>query len=294
MTNLNFPLVGVVLMYLLLDYATATAALVESQVYLAGEHYSEWQFSGSKAKCALKHEVPEFGISEFVRLAGEELKFHIASFQPIPKSVEGLLREVSPSWKHEKPDPLTNPLHLHMGQIPVNLQRQEAAWLLSSLAKGQMPSFDFLDWDDTRKKVQVRLSPVNYQKPYRKFKRCLKQISDKGYQNYRDFEISFDLDVHVLSELARTRLNELSAFVIADQSIKQVRIEGHADDQGTNHYNEKLSMRRAVTVENYLVKSGVNPAYISRTAYGETKPKIKSRSNHARAANRRAKIQLFR
>ncbi|MEN8178686.1 MAG: OmpA family protein [Pseudomonadota bacterium] len=292
MTNHGFPFVGVVLINLIIG--SATAALVESDVYLAGEHYSEWQFQGSKAKCELKHEIPQFGISRFLRLAGEELTFQIKSFQKIPISSEGLIREISPTWKHEKPDPLTSPVNIKQGLMPVVLNRKKASWLISSLAKGQMPSFDFLDWDDPRKKVQVRLSPVNYLKPYREFKRCLKQISDKGYKDYRELEVHFELDIHVLNVNEQDKLKQLAEFVVADQSIRRVSVDGHADDQGARVYNERLSKRRANSVEEYLKNAGVEPSQLRIQAYGERRPKINSRAESARAENRRAEIRLTR
>lgn len=324
------------LVVILLLPAVASWALVEPDNYLAGEHYSEWEFQGSKAKCELKHEIPKFGIGRFLRLAGEELSFRIDSFQPVPISVEGVLREISPSWEHGEPDLLTQKVSLKSGLTPVKLGRKPAAWLLSSLAKGQIGSFDFLDWDDSRKAVHVQLSPVNYQKPYREFRRCLRALSQKGFEAYRqidmhfpkevrvqlfpvnyqepcrevrrcfsavsqnEFEayrqpdVHFPLDIHELDATAQELLRQLAEYVIADDSIKQIWIDGHADDQGTPKYNDKLSERRARSVYEHLVARGINPALLTRQAFGESRPRIRSRSEHARAANRRAEIRLSR
>ncbi len=250
MTGHGFPRLWVVL--ILLNIGLADASIIKPDIYIAGEHYSEWSFQGSKAKCELKHEIPQFGVSRFLRLAGEELTFQIKSFQRTPNSTEGLIREISPSWVHVKPDPLTSQIELKQGLLPIVLRRKKSSWLLASLAKGQMPSFDFLDWNDTRKEVYVRLSPVNYQKPYREFKRCLKEISDKGFKDYRLHEVHFPLDVHVLGVNEQDLLKQLAFYLIADKSIKTIRIDGHADDQGTREYNMKLSMRRANNVDQFL------------------------------------------
>ena len=272
----------------------AQADLVESDIFLAGEHYSEWQYDGSQAKCELRHEIPQFGISRFLRIAGQDLTFRINSFQPTPRVVEGLIRETTPSWKDKQSDPITLPVILKQGLLPVDLRRKEAAWLLASLADGQMPGFDFLDWDDTRKKVHVRLSPVNFQKAYRQFKLCLNQMSNKGFDDYRETEVNFELDKHVLRSKEQATLEELADYILADRSIKRIMIDGHADDQGTHPYNRKLSQRRADSVEAFLTKAGVSAGQIETHAYGETKLKINSRTESAREANRRAEIRLIR
>ena len=274
--------------------ALSQGAAVEPDLYMAGEHESEWTFNGNSAKCELMHEIPRFGTASFLRLAGEELKFKIDSFVPVPEAVDGLLREVSPSWEHTDPDPLIQEVKVKRGMRPLALTRKPSAWLLASLAKGQVGSFDFQDWDDNRKTVHLRLSPVNYQKPYREFRRCLKSLSSKGFEDYRDSEVHFPLDVHLLGRQEQAFLDTLSAFIVADESIREIRIEGHADDQGTRRYNQRLSSRRANSVFDYLVTAGVKADLISRRGYGEVRPKVRSRSESARAANRRAEIQLIR
>jgi len=268
--------------------------LVEPDIYLADMHYSEWEFTGSRAKCELRHEIPKFGISRFLRLSGEYLSFRIDAFQPVPVSVDGMLREISPSWEHREPDPLTQKVQFRRGLSPVELNRKPASWLISSLDKGQIGSFDFLDWDDTRKAVHVQLSPVKFQKPYRQFKRCLEELSNKGFSGYRESEVRFPLDVHRLDSAAERLLDELAEYIKADESIKRLSIEGHADDQGSHGYNDKLSARRARSVFDYLVAAGVDSALLTRRAFGEERPKVRSRLESARAANRRAEIKLDR
>jgi len=279
---------------LLLWPAISHGSLVEPDIYLADMHYSEWEFTGSKAKCELRHEIPKFGISRFLRLAGEHLSFRIDSFQPVPEQVEGLLREISPSWEHNEPDPLTQEVQFRRGLSPVELSRKPSSWLISSLDKGQIGSFDFLDWDDTRKVVHVQLSPVKFQKPYRQFKRCLEELSNKGFSEYRETEVRFPLDVHQLDAAAERLLDELAEYIKADESIKRLSIEGHADDRGTHGYNRKLSERRARSVYDYLVAAGVDSALLKRRAFGEERPRVASRLESARAANRRAEIKLDR
>jgi outer membrane protein OmpA-like peptidoglycan-associated protein len=234
-------------------------------------------------------------VGRFKRIAGEHLRFFINSFQPVPESVDGVMRERSPAWEHNPPDTLEHPLVIQTGMQPMALKRKQAGWLLTLLTKGQVGSFSFADWDDSRRQVRVELSPVNFQKPYRKFKRCLRQLPNSGgFAELKHSVVNFALDVDTLDSQAQQRLTQLAGYVLADEKIRGITIEGHADDQGTRRYNKGLSARRAASVYKYLSANGVKGGMMIRRHYGESRPKIARRNEHARAANRRVEIKLQR
>ncbi len=276
----------------------ATAVFAEdslpAEVYMADVHQSTWTFSGSRALCELTHEIPQFGVARFQRLAGNELSFRIDTYQPVPEKIEGVLREVSPAWSHDSADRLEQMVVVEAGLQPIKLDRRPAGWLLSALAKGQIGSFDMLDWNDSRKMRQVRLSPVKFQKPYGEFKQCLRELSSDGFKGLRESTVHFALDVDALDKQAKSRLQDLVDYIKADDRISAVRIAGHADDQGEARYNLRLSARRAKRVFDYLVQQGIDPGLLSKRHYGESRPKMRGRSEAARAANRRAEIELVR
>ncbi|MCU7843373.1 MAG: OmpA family protein [Candidatus Thiodiazotropha sp. (ex Monitilora ramsayi)] len=273
---------------------TFAAESLEAEIYMAQVHESEWAFKGSPALCELEHEIPQFGHARFQRLAGESLSFRIDTYQPIPEKIEGVLREVSPEWEHNDPDPLEQMVVIKSGQRPVALDRRPAGWLLSSLAKGQIGSFDLLDWNDSRKQVHIRLSPVKFQRPYREFKQCLKKQSGSGFEALRRTTVNFALDVHELDAEAQEILEDLADYIAADDRVSTVRISGHADDQGKPRYNLRLSAKRAKRVSEFLAGKGIELSRISTRHYGESRPKIRKRTEVARAANRRAEIELVR
>jgi outer membrane protein OmpA-like peptidoglycan-associated protein len=265
-----------------------------AEVYMADVHQSTWTFEGSHALCGLTHEIPQFGVARFQRLAGAELSFRIDSYQPVPERVEGMLREVSPAWQHAESDSLEQLVVVEAGLEPIKLDRRPAGWLLSSLAKGQVGSFDMLDWNDSRKLRQIRLSPVNFQQAYRTFKQCLRELESKGFVPTGPTSVNFALDVHLLDGQARDVLEPLADYIKADDKITAVRIAGHADDQGTDRYNMRLSARRAKAVYDFLAQAGVDRKLMSQRHYGESRPKARGRSEAARAANRRAVVELVR
>lgn len=284
----------IVLGCLLLSTQSFALEALEAEIYMAQVHESEWTFKGSRALCELEHEIPQFGHARFLRLAGESLEFRIDSFQPVPERVEGMLREVSPEWEHSEPDSLQQMVVIESGLRPVSLDRRPAGWLLSSLAKGQVGSFDLLDWNDSRKQVHIRLSPVKFQRPYRAFKQCLKQLSGKGFEAFQQTTVHFALDVDELDSEAQEILAGLADYIEADDQVSSVHIAGHADDQGEPRYNLRLSARRAKRVHDYLSAKGIVADRLSMRHFGESRPKIRKRTETARAANRRAEIKLVR
>jgi peptidoglycan-associated lipoprotein len=69
-----------------------------------------------------------------------------------------------------------------------------------------------------------------------------------------------------------------------------VRIEGHADERGTNEYNLALGERRAQAVQQYLVSYGVEVSRISVLSYGEEKPAVEGGDESSWSKNRRAEF----
>ena len=69
------------------------------------------------------------------------------------------------------------------------------------------------------------------------------------------------------------------------------RIEGHTDGAGTDAYNLNLSRRRAVSVEDFLVKTfGLNPGQFEVIPLGKSKPIASNDTEQGRAMNRRVVI----
>ncbi|MEJ2454585.1 MAG: OmpA family protein [Candidatus Thiodiazotropha sp.] len=267
---------------------------VAAEIYGAGFHESVWHFSGSSALCELTHEIPQFGQARFRRLAGEELSFRIDTYQPVPERIEGVVRELSPPWGHVPADPLEQIITVESGLHPIRLDRRPSGWLFSTLAKGQVGSFDMLDWNDSRKQLRIQLSPIHFQQASRAFKQCVQELGQDGFRALRSTTVHFDLNVDRLGKEATDVLKRLADYIKADSRIKTIRISGHADDQGAIRYNLRLSARRAKRVRDYLVQMGVERKLLSQRHYGESRPKVRGRTEAARAANRRAEIELVR
>jgi len=99
---------------------------------------------------------------------------------------------------------------------------------------------------------------------------------------------------HILFESASAELDNASSATLAKvaAAVKScpdvmVQIEGHTDDEGTQRNNQTLSLQRAQSVLDYLVKAGVDAQQLEPVGYGKTRPIAVGKSDEIRAKNRR-------
>lgn len=71
-----------------------------------------------------------------------------------------------------------------------------------------------------------------------------------------------------------------------------VSVVGHTDDVGSEAYNKTLSLRRAETVRDFLVKSGLPAAMFTVDGEGKSRPLVPGTSDAARAKNRRVELGI--
>jgi outer membrane protein OmpA-like peptidoglycan-associated protein len=87
-------------------------------------------------------------------------------------------------------------------------------------------------------------------------------------------------------------LKRLFDFLMNHETVK-IEISGHTDNQGSDAYNQKLSMERAQTVYRYLISNGVDPHRLSFKGYGKERPVAPNDIEENRAKNRRTEILIL-
>jgi outer membrane protein OmpA-like peptidoglycan-associated protein len=97
------------------------------------------------------------------------------------------------------------------------------------------------------------------------------------------------------AEISKKEALKLDTLVMNMQKIKNSRIlaHGYADTIGSNKLNEQLSQRRAVSIQNYLVKKGIAKDRILIDAFGAARPVEDNRTEQGRRLNRRVEIFLL-
>jgi outer membrane protein OmpA-like peptidoglycan-associated protein len=107
-----------------------------------------------------------------------------------------------------------------------------------------------------------------------------------------DSGILFAVDQATLNSNSRNNLENLATTLKKYPDTKVV-IEGHTDDTGTAEYNQTLSQRRALNVEQFLSNSGVATKRLRSRGFGEEMPAVPNTSAAARAQNRRVEVAIF-
>ncbi len=77
-----------------------------------------------------------------------------------------------------------------------------------------------------------------------------------------------------------------------DDPQAQLIIHAHTDSRGSSAYNQKLSERRALSVNNYFVGKGIAVSRMTLDARGETQPVADNHTDAGRAQNRRVALTL--
>ncbi len=104
--------------------------------------------------------------------------------------------------------------------------------------------------------------------------------------------IFFDTDQYALRQESKTELNKVVGFLKMNPEIR-VEIAGHTDDQGTEAYNKELSERRAESVYQYLIDSGIRSEQVRYRGYGESQPLADNATEQGRQQNRRIEFRVL-
>lgn len=83
--------------------------------------------------------------------------------------------------------------------------------------------------------------------------------------------IFFDFDESFIRPDAKIELDRLVSLMKKNPT-HQVEILAHTDARGTHEYNSALSMRRAVSTQDYLTKHGIKRTKIIKKPLGESTP----------------------
>lgn len=103
--------------------------------------------------------------------------------------------------------------------------------------------------------------------------------------------IAFDFDEAELHDESRRTLDGIAGQLKENPACRSLAVEGHTDVVGTAEYNQRLSLRRAQVVAEYLAGQGVGVEFRVE-GYGAGQPLVDGRSREANARNRRVVLKV--
>src|SRR5579862_4693971 len=98
-------------------------------------------------------------------------------------------------------------------------------------------------------------------------------------------EINFEFNSSVLSDGYPSLLR--LAEILGQHRDYRVKLVGNTDYVGSARYNDRLAMRRAETVRDFLVKYGASADQLSTAGNGKAAPEVDNKSKEGRFMNRR-------
>jgi OmpA-OmpF porin, OOP family len=114
----------------------------------------------------------------------------------------------------------------------------------------------------------------------------------KAGKSYVLKNIQFEFNSFTLTPDSFKELDALFAVLQKNKSI-YIQLSGHTDDQGSDLYNQRLSLNRARSVLEYLVEKGIRRERIEALGFGKGSPLIRAITEDARKINRRVEIRFL-
>ncbi|HET8941926.1 MAG TPA: OmpA family protein [Rudaea sp.] len=104
-------------------------------------------------------------------------------------------------------------------------------------------------------------------------------------------DVLFEVDQAELKP-GSARVMDKLARALMDDPNSSVEIDGHTDSTGSREHNLDLSLRRAMSVKNYLVAHGVDAGRITTKGLGPDYPVASNATPAGRQQNRRVEVTV--
>jgi len=104
--------------------------------------------------------------------------------------------------------------------------------------------------------------------------------------------IFFDYDSYALKQESLPELEKATRFLRENPSIR-IEISGHTDNTGTETKNQSLSVNRAKSVADQLIRSGIDGSRIKASGYGSSRPVVPNDTEAGRQRNRRIEFKVL-
>jgi outer membrane protein OmpA-like peptidoglycan-associated protein len=101
--------------------------------------------------------------------------------------------------------------------------------------------------------------------------------------------VHFALDKYFISKNSAAVLDKV-VKVLQDNPSIIIELHGHTDPRASDAYNIELGKNRAISVRNYLIKKGIDPARMTIRTFGERQRKTEGNTRLDYARDRRTEI----
>ena len=106
-------------------------------------------------------------------------------------------------------------------------------------------------------------------------------------------QVYFLTDQDIILPESLPILEEVAEQILAHPELRRVVVEAHTDARATEAYNFDLSRRRAASVMNFLLDSGIAVERLCSVGYGRSRPVVTNDSDANMALNRRVEFTIL-
>jgi len=262
--------------------------------YAANLDNSKWQLSNdSRLECTLSHNIPNYGEAKFYSKANRKsnLEFELDMMR-LPDSYSlAEVRSVAPKWRPGVAGYTLANMKLHK-QFAPSLPKKVAWTMLNELDQGMSPTFYYNDWYRDSEKISVGLSTAKFQRAYQKFVNCVGNLLDYNFEDISYTVLNYQFGTDDLTKSSKRKLAMIAEYLSLDQELELVLIDGYSDSYGSRNANYEMSKRRAKTIREQFVKTGIDPSRIEAKGYGEKRHIASNNTIIGREKNRRVVIRM--
>jgi OOP family OmpA-OmpF porin len=105
--------------------------------------------------------------------------------------------------------------------------------------------------------------------------------------------LDFDSGTMQLTTASVQTVEDLLAILKAYHTA-DVRLDGYTDNIGDVYTNKKLSLERAVAVQETLIRGGIGATRVTTAGYGQEHPLVSNETEEGRAKNRRLELVVLK
>jgi outer membrane protein OmpA-like peptidoglycan-associated protein len=115
------------------------------------------------------------------------------------------------------------------------------------------------------------------------------KLTEEGWELNLSAKLLFASDSENLSAEVETNIVQLTQELLK-VGIDHARLEGHTDNTGASAYNDQLSLRRADSVAQIMIRAGMSAEKIATQGRGQREPLYDNNTAQGRSENRRVAI----
>lgn len=116
-------------------------------------------------------------------------------------------------------------------------------------------------------------------------------FGEKSFKDSRFCQIYFTFDSYKITSDMYSCIDKYVKFL--KKNPNYLTLEGNCDERGSKQYNYNLGLKRAKSVKDVMINSGINPQLIKVISYGKSNPICTLKNQTCYNKNRRVDFVLL-